>query len=214
MAREIAQRPEFGVTREVFPFAQQLREVQRPGFRALAGARFVELADVRLRTLVRGVPVLALVLLSQCEGSLGDLRGRRLRDHVLGEPGDHPALGHRPVCPVESESAGPDDFECECRERITGSLRPVPAARVDRPPLAGADGLDLVLPDADRFAYLLYRRLVPARAALGRDRRAVGGADRLERVSRVVPSGDADDDHYRHLLSVISAICDLELDRP
>ena len=119
-----------------------------PGFLGAAGARVGELAHARQRPLVRRVAALPLVLLRERERGLGDLRaaGGELRDRLLREPGDHPALGRGPVRPPEPEPAGQPGLQRERGQRGPGALLPVQAAGVDRPPLAVADRLDLVQP--------------------------------------------------------------------
>ena len=94
------------------------------------------------------VPAVLLVLLGERERGLGDLRaaGGELGDRLLREPGDHPALGRGPVGPLEPEPPGQPGLQRERRQRRPGALLPVQAAGVDRPPLAVADGLDLVQP--------------------------------------------------------------------
>jgi hypothetical protein len=51
-------------------------------------------------------------------------------------------------------------------------------------------------PGSGGLAALLHRRQVVPGTALAGDRRPVGRADRLERVRRVVPAGDTDDDRH------------------
>jgi hypothetical protein len=72
-------------------------------------------------------------------------------------------------------------------------------------------GSTVANPCPSGFAALFHCRQVVARPALAGDDRAVGGADRLERVRGVVPARDADDDCHDRLLSVVSTIFDLEL---
>jgi hypothetical protein len=61
---------------------------------------------------------------------------------------------------------------------------------------------------------VLHRRQVVARPALPSDDEAFGGAGRLGWVRGVVPARDADDDCHDGLLSLLSTIFDLELNRP
>jgi hypothetical protein len=74
-------------------------------------------------------------------------------------------------------------------------------------------GLVLHVPDIQPTA-LLHCRQVVARPAFPGDDRALGRADRLERVGGVVPAGDADDDRHCGLLSIFSTIFDLEMSSP
>jgi hypothetical protein len=179
--REIAQRPEHGVAREVYPSALQLRSVQRPSFVALAGA-CVGGPDARRRAQVRGAHVMALVLLGQCKVSFRNLRAEEeMRIHPLDEPGHHRGLWRGPVSPIEFESAHRPGVERQRSWGGPGALR-VPAPRVDRQPLAVADALDVALPDPGGSAFLFYCRQVVARAAPAPDRRIVGGAGRLGRL--------------------------------
>jgi hypothetical protein len=82
----------------------------------------------------------------------------------------------------------------------------------DRVPVAEAElGSAVADPGPGGLAALLHRRQVVPGTALAGDHRALGRADRLERVRRVVPAGDADDDRHRVLSSIFSTIFDLEL---